>query len=243
MEKPKPITFQKDIYKKVLEYLPPSKIGKILDVGAGEGYLSRLLKDSGYEVEACDFLKENFKCPDIPFFISDLNKGINCEDNRYDYTISVEVIEHLENHSLFISELFRVTKPGGTVIITTPNILSISSRLHFLIYGYNDCAPKPIDPLNPHYYMEHINPISLTELLFYIEKAGGILIDLTTNRYRKGSIPFILFYPFFSFCLKKKLLRKKYAQYEGLHRRHIKWMLSKANLLGRITIAICKKSS
>ena len=63
---PKGITFQPDIYPKVLSLLPPPP-ARILDVGAGEGYFCQLLKERGYQVEACDYLAENFKLAGVPF--------------------------------------------------------------------------------------------------------------------------------------------------------------------------------
>jgi len=241
-KKPRGITFQPGIYDKVLELIPKDRAGRILDVGAGEGYLCRMLKDIGYRVEACDFQQENFKCPDVPFTKANLNSRIPFEDNSFDCVISVEVIEHIENHFQFVREMVRVAKPGGLVIITTPNILSLPSRLHFFLYGYTDCSPFPLDPSRKEYFMLHINPIGLSELIFYYEHCGAGLAQLTTNRIRKSAwIPMIILYPLLSLIIRLKFLRKKHADLHNLYRRHIHWMLHPANLMGRITIAVGKK--
>ena len=50
-------------------------------------------------------------------------------------TAAVEVIEHLENPRAFVRELVRVTKPGGWVVVTTPNQLSLLSLLTLLVKG------------------------------------------------------------------------------------------------------------
>jgi len=241
-ESPRPVTFQPDIYDKVIRLVPDRRPLRALDVGAGEGYFSRKLKDVGVEVEACDFRAECFKCRDISFIKADLNEKLPCESNRYDFTVAIEVIEHIENHFRFVSEMIRVTKPGGIIVITTPNVLSMTSRRHFFLYGFTDCAPIPLDPSHEDYFLQHINPISLPELLFQIERFGAKLTALETNRLRRSSIiPAVLLYPLLAVAIRRKLLRKKHRNARELHRRHIHWLLSPASLMGRITIAVARK--
>jgi ubiquinone/menaquinone biosynthesis C-methylase UbiE len=43
-------------------------------------------------------------------------------DNTFDYVVTFQVIEHIQEDNLFIKEIYRVLKPGGQVIVTTPNI-------------------------------------------------------------------------------------------------------------------------
>ncbi len=241
-EKPQGITFQPDIYPKVLSLLPAGEDVSLLDAGAGEGYFSRVAADRGYRVEACDYQKSLFKPDDIPFHQTNLNETIPLPDESFDCVVSIEVIEHVENHARFIKDLLRVTKVGGTLIVTTPNVLSLSSRWHFFLYGYTDCAPLPLDPGLDDYFMQHVNPISLPELLFHLERSGGELVHLTTNRIRRGSrFSAPLFYPLLALALKRKLLRKKYSNHRRLYRRHFRWMLHPANLKGRITIAVVRR--
>ena len=60
------------------------------------------------------FPKGQFICQHIPPLST-------LADNTYDWIITFQVIEHIENDDLFIKEIHRVLKPGGKVIITTPN--------------------------------------------------------------------------------------------------------------------------
>jgi len=242
-DQPRAIHFQPGTYDKVLELLPQDRSARILDVGAGEGYLCRRLKDLGYNhVEACDALEKTFKCPDVPFTKVDLNQSIPLPDNRYDCVVSIEVIEHLENHFQFMREMVRVTRPGGLIVVTTPNVLSLPSRWHFFAYGYTDCAPFPLDPTRDEYYMQHLNPISLPELLFHFERCGAELVALHTNRIRRSSwLPMVFLYPLLAIVIRLRFLRRKYARFHGLYQRHIRWVLHPANLMGRITIAVGRK--
>jgi len=54
-------------------------------------------------------------------------------NNCADVVCAVEIIEHLENPRAFIRELVRLTKPGGLVIVTTPNQLSLLSKLTLIL--------------------------------------------------------------------------------------------------------------
>lgn len=234
---PRPITFQPSIYRHVEDLVLRHRQGRVLDAGAGQGYLARRLKDAGMQVEACDFLEENFRCPDIPFRKADLNLGLPYPDQHFDCVVSVEVIEHIENHFTFARELVRVTRPGGRIIITTPNTLSLSSRWHSFLYGYCDCAPLPLDPHKTDYFMQHINPIGLPRLLFLLERNGARLENLSTNRLRRGSLILLPLVPLLALALRLKLRKRRHHSKRALHDRHLRWMLSPSNLLGRITIA------
>ncbi|MCA9783414.1 MAG: class I SAM-dependent methyltransferase [Calditrichaeota bacterium] len=239
---PMPITFQPNIYGKVQNLLPEGAGRRALDVGAGHGHFSHKLQERGYQVDACDFLPELFQCPTIPFRRANLNESLPYEDNQFDLVVSIEVVEHIENHFTFMSELLRVARPGAVIIVTTPNVLSLSSRWHHFLYGYCDCAPVPLDPGMEAYFMQHINPISLPQLIFHAERFGGEVVGVATNRYRKGSLLFMpILYPLLALSLRRKLLGRKYREKEGLHRRHLRWMCTRANLLGRITILQVRK--
>lgn len=67
----------------------------------------------------------------------------------------------------------------------------------------------------------------LPEILFLVERFGGELVGLHTNRIRKSArLPMLLGYPLLA--LRAKLRRRKYADLSTLHRRHLKWMLHRA---------------
>jgi len=235
------MTFQPGIYRKVLSLLPKDRNLRILDVGAGEGYFTHCLRAAGYtDLTGCDFV--DWKLSDVPFKRADLNAEIPFESDSFDCVVSIEVIEHIEHHARFIAELMRVTRPNGMILITTPNTLTIEGRWHSAIFGFNDCAPLPLEADRDDWYLQHVNPIGLPRLLFNLERAGAELVELHTNRYRRMSS--LLYYPVLpvlALALRLKLLRAKYAEQRELYSRYLHWMLSKANLCGRITMAIARK--
>lgn len=240
-EGPRAITFQPDIYPKVLSLLPSDRSLRMLDVGAGEGYFCKLAVDDGRTIEACDYSAEQFRMPLVPFHCADLAAGIPLPDDAYDVVVAIEVIEHMEDHFRFVRELLRVLKPGGMLIITTPNVVSLSSRIHFLLYGYNDCAPRPLDPAKPDQHNQHINPIALPQMLYLVERYGGVVQSVATNRIRRSAYLPMIAHPLLALLLRRKLLKPKYGAMLDVYRRHIRWMLSRQALMGRISILVAAK--
>ena len=50
------------------------------------------------------------------------------DDNSIDFVVTFQVIEHIKDDEKFVQEIHRVLKPGGKLILTTPNILMSLSR-------------------------------------------------------------------------------------------------------------------
>ena len=67
---------------------------------------------------------------DARFIQIDLDAGrVPLPDASAEWVVAVETIEHLENPRAFLRELVRLVKPGGTVLVSTPNQLSLLSLL------------------------------------------------------------------------------------------------------------------
>jgi len=78
---------------------------------------------------------ELFAAPSVSCDFADVQVRLPYGDAEFDCGIMVEVIEHLDSPSHALGELVRVVRPGGTVVVTTPNIQNYLSRLHFLLRG------------------------------------------------------------------------------------------------------------
>ena len=117
---------------------PGNLSGDYLDVGSGEGEL--LKTDWGALLGArfaCDYTTHLMKLPGQPVDIVDLNHdSLPYSDNRFALVTCAETIEHLEHYRETIREIHRVLRPGGLAIISTPNILNLRSRLHYLMFGF-----------------------------------------------------------------------------------------------------------
>ena len=123
-------------HEAVLDLMRDEPNGKVLDLGAGKGNISAKLKKLGFDVVACDVNPEIFAAQEIRCDCVNLNQELPYQNNFFDDIIFVEVIEHLENPHHIIGEIGRILKPGGKLILTTPNIANLYSRLYFLKTGF-----------------------------------------------------------------------------------------------------------
>ena len=108
------------ILNRILEYQETA--GSLLDVGAGNGYFVRVagkefgMHAAGIEISdtAVRFARDNLG---VELILGD----VATHRGEYDVVTSFNVIEHLENPQRHMAELLRVLKPGGSLVITTPN--------------------------------------------------------------------------------------------------------------------------
>lgn len=117
------------------------KIGlnkKVLDLGCGTGYGSRLLYRAGNKVygvdvsaKAIDYAKRNYPGPE---YICCSAEKLPFENNYFDAVTAFEVIEHVEDAEMVLDEIQRVLKKDGDLFISTPNPRHLGSALkHFLL--------------------------------------------------------------------------------------------------------------
>lgn len=153
----------------------------ILDVGCGAGHpLSYIKTDLDInDAFGLDISNDTLKYMDklgIKGFQADLDHDpFPFEDNCFDVIISVEVIEHLNNPDLYLDEIYRVLKPSGVFVITTPN-LGWWSNLIGLLFGYqpnytDTSLNTSFGHLNgifePHGHLRNYSVRGLSELLKY----------------------------------------------------------------------------
>jgi 2-polyprenyl-3-methyl-5-hydroxy-6-metoxy-1,4-benzoquinol methylase len=100
----------------------------LLDVGCGAGHLYPYVKSRFGHYAGADVVAYEAFPHAASFFQIDLDGGnIPLNDGCADVAAAIETIEHLENPRAFCRKLVRLVKPGGWVIVTTPNQLSALS--------------------------------------------------------------------------------------------------------------------
>ena len=108
----------------------------LLDLAAGTGAMSLRMQDSGFDVTAADYVPENFKLTTVPFKECDLNLHFaSAYAEPFDAIIASEIIEHLENPRHFARECFKLLKPGGRIVLSTPNVDATGSMASFVRSG------------------------------------------------------------------------------------------------------------
>jgi 2-polyprenyl-3-methyl-5-hydroxy-6-metoxy-1,4-benzoquinol methylase len=112
--------------------------GAVLDYGAGVGDLTRRLVelDRFSSVSAADIMPRPPGLDGVQWIEQDLNEPLPGHEAAFDVVIAAEVIEHLENPRFTVRELFRLVRPGGTIIVTTPNNESWRSLIALIVRGH-----------------------------------------------------------------------------------------------------------
>ena len=155
--------------------------GRLLDVGCGTGSLYPHVEDYVDEYVGADVVHYDNWPSQLPFQSVDLDsQSVDLPDGAADIVVSAETIEHVENPRALMRELTRLTKPGGLLIVTTPNNLSLLSKLCLLLKNrfamFQDAS-----------YPAHITPLLQVDLLRMARECGSE--DIRSDFSNRGRIP------------------------------------------------------
>lgn len=123
--------------------------GDLLEVGCGEGRGVTELLDRVDSYLGLDKIQEvidklQAKYPAATFKQAVIPPFQDIPTERFDRVVSFQVIEHIEDDRLFLQEIYRVLKPGGKAIISTPNIRHTLSRNPWHIREYTSSELKTL---------------------------------------------------------------------------------------------------
>jgi ubiquinone/menaquinone biosynthesis C-methylase UbiE len=119
-------------HQMVKQHLGDIKGLKVLEIGCGRGGFSRYLLECGADLVAADFSDAAVALtnrlllnqPNFEAVVADI-QNLPFSDNAFDVVISLETLEHVPEPDKGLSELVRVTKTGGKLIISTPNYFGL----------------------------------------------------------------------------------------------------------------------
>ncbi|GAA5062724.1 class I SAM-dependent methyltransferase [Nocardia callitridis] len=138
----------------------------VLEAGSGEGYGANMIADVATKVIGVDYDASAVEHVRARYPHVEMRQGNLAElpltDESVDVVVNFQVIEHLWDQSQFLRECLRVLRPGGELLISTPNRITFS--------------PGRDTPLNP-FHTRELNAAELTELLI----DAGFEITLTAG--------------------------------------------------------------
>lgn len=178
-----------------------SHTAKLLDVGCGSGIVTKPLEKKGYSVtgletdpraislcerKALEVRKVDVSREPFPF-----------EDSLFDVVTCFELIEHIKDPDNMLTEIHRVLKEDGLLIISTPNINWWWIRLKFLLgkWGFHD-----MDHIR--FYNKSLFERCLHDYGFEIEREEGLQVVPRLVRYRTRCMLSLAYDLIFS-CSKK----------------------------------------
>ncbi len=228
-------------FLRVLALLDKLPRGRLLDVPAGEGALSVVAKDMGFEVTAGDIDPHFFKAQAIECSFMDMNKTLPIGDQTFDYVVCLEGVEHLENAFLFTRECHRILKPGGRFILSTPNILNLASRLKYFFSGFYSLCPRPINEFSHLPVFDHINPVTFYQVRYMLHSSGFKIREVTTDLWRRSAAGFLAFYPLLRLYSIRTMRKETEPEQREANREIRRQMNSLDLLLGRTLIVDAEK--
>lgn len=174
----------------------------VVDVPAGKGRSSALLKELGAHVVPLDLFPEFFSVPGIECRACDLMGTLPVEDASADMVVCEEGIEHLPDQLHAFREFNRVLKPGGSLLIMTPNYSSLRCRFTYFLTEselYNRLPPNELDTLwhseSGRQYFGHAFLIGIQRMRTLAFVSGFDLTRVMPSRASLGSMVLGLAYP------------------------------------------------
>lgn len=192
----------------------------VLDIGAGTGDFLVEAKKQGWKVTG---IEPNTKAKEIA-----VSKGVSfsdslevLENNSFDVITMWHVLEHVPNLEFQISELKRLLKPNGTIIIAVPNFKSFDANYYKEFWAAYD-VPR---------HLWHFSKIAIQKLfqnhnikLFHVKPMwfDSFYVALLSEKYKNGKMNFVngFFIGLLSNC--SGIFKKEYSSHIYILKNHQK---------------------
>jgi len=156
----------------------------LLDVGCGTGSLRPRVQSICERYIGADAIRHDGLPPGAEFVLANLDTGrVALPDGACDVVACIETIEHVENPRALMRELVRLTAAGGWLVVTTPNQLSVLSKLTLLTKNEFVHFQE-----RPGLYPAHISALLEVDLVRICRENG--LKDVDVRYTGRGRVPF-----------------------------------------------------
>jgi 2-polyprenyl-3-methyl-5-hydroxy-6-metoxy-1,4-benzoquinol methylase len=166
-----------------------SSKGKILDIGAGTGDFLVVAKNDGWQITG---IEPNAKAKEIA-----INKGVSfaeslsaLESHSFDIITMWHVLEHVPNLDEYLTELKRLIKPTGSIVIAVPNFKSFDANFYGRHWAAYD-VPRHIW----HFSKTAIEKLFAEKEMRLVEvlpmKFDSFYVSLLSEKYKNGKMNFV----------------------------------------------------
>ncbi len=214
---------------------------RILDLPAGNGLLADALREMGHTVVCGDINRER---PDYRYV--DMGEPLPFSDGEFDAAICLEGLEHLVDPVQLIRELTRVTRSGGTIVVSTPNVMNFYSRLHQIFtgvpYQFNPAAAPEIGAREAA-DRGHVFPLSYYQLRYLFEQHGARVKRVLGDRYKKKALMplYLVLLPFAWLATRLLFVRGGGARHAERNREMLAHAFSAPLLFSRSLVLVLEK--
>jgi ubiquinone/menaquinone biosynthesis C-methylase UbiE len=122
------------------------KPGRILDIGCGSGKFLYNVREKGWEVYGVEVNRNAAElgrnAAGINIFAGNLLEA-NFPDNYFNYIRSNHSFEHIVNPHEILDEIYRILKPGGSLLVGVPNVNGINSKIFKSYWWYRGVPVHP----------------------------------------------------------------------------------------------------
>ena len=200
----------KEIAKIIVNEFNPKNI---LDIGYADGLLLECFYKHGVECYGVDISKEALSYapeelkPNL--ILLDIEKrDLPFKDNTFDVITILEVLEHLHNHRRIISEMYRVLKPGGIVLMSTPTESKVYRFINKIVQKFVKTSSQVSDfdicGFSPHinvhpkkFWVKEFESVGFTLLEDFKKSHKGLIKEVIKMHKPKDPIAkFLLHFPF-----------------------------------------------
>ena len=180
---------------------------RVLDLSCGRGALLSALAADGCETRGTHYRADDYKLAEEhePMHTAglaidegvDLTRELPYPDGSFDAVVLKEVVEHLPDWMPVIRAAGRVLRPGGHLVLSTPNVGRLHSRLHFLLSGAHKLIRRRVgwalgaDDL----YAYHINPVDFPLMHTVLHQAGLHVSRLAFTLFKPRHAWLLALYP------------------------------------------------
>jgi 2-polyprenyl-3-methyl-5-hydroxy-6-metoxy-1,4-benzoquinol methylase len=232
------------IQEAVLRHLPTLGLAshaRILDAPCGgNASLTLGLQERGFDAIGADIDASAAGRLGKNFVEANLDRTLPWPDQTFDAVISTEGIEHLENHYSFLREIHRILKPGGTLVITTPNIAALRSRVRFLGSGFFGRDARPLNETARH-PLHHIGLATFSELRYELHISGFQIKEARHTHVKPISYLYAIYVPFIWLYTLAAFRKEKDAKQKERNREIRAALLSYSLLFGECLMLVAKK--